>query len=527
VLLCNAAPCTIKGSGAILRALNDEIERRGLIGEVKIVETGCLGNSENGPVMVLYPDAVTYCKVSEADIPEIVEEHLMGGRPVSRLIHEEVSSGLVTAVRPAHKKEMRIALRNVGIIDPASINEYISHGGYDGAAKALTQMRPDEVIGLVKDSGLRGRSGGDPTGLKWESIADIDRSNKAVICTADDGEPGSFKDRTIVEGDPHGIIEGMLIAGYAIGASKGILYLRNEYRHSGTQIEWALECAREMGFLGENIMDSGFSFDIELFRGPNAHIGSEDSALIESIEGGRGEPRSTDLKLGDRPALVNNVETLANISQIVMNGADWLCNIGTAKSKGTKILSVCGDVMYPGAYEVPFGTSMREVIYDMAGGIKGGKRLKAVLVGGPSGTCVSEESLDRAFAFEDLASGGGALIVMDDSRCILDMARNAAEYFVRESCGQCTPCREGTKRILEMMKWWSTGAGSAGDLNLVQRLGETMALAAKCEFGQGATNAFRSSLSIFEAEYKAHIINKTCPAGVCAMDVSEECESCR
>lgn len=527
VLLCDASSCTAKGSEGIFSALGMELDRRGLSGEVKVAKVGCLGTSKNGPSMLVYPEGVTYCNLAPTDIPEIVEQHLSGGKPVERLIHQRISSGILAPIRHAHKKEQRIALRNLGTIDPSSIHQYISHGGYEAAGKAITNMHRDGVIGMVKDSGFRGRGGGILTGAKWEAVARIDHTNKSVICTADDGEPGSFRDRTILEGDPHAIIEGLLIAGYAVGASRGVIFLRDEYRAYRGLLEWALQSAREMGFLGRNILRSRFDFDIEVFGSPWAHIDSEDSAVIECVEGGRGEPRSKSLTLSDRPTLVNSAETLVTIPQILIRGADWFSGIGTAKSKGTKIISASGDIAYPGVYEVPFGTSMREVIYEMAGGIKGGRRLKAVLVGGPSGMCVSEESLDRTFAFEDLSPGSGSLIVADDSKCIVDLVRSCAEYFARESCGQCAPCREGTKRILELMKWWSTGAGSAGDISLIQRLGETMAAASKCGFGQTATNVFRSSLPIFEAEFRSHIVNKICPTGVCAMDVSEECEPCR
>ena len=533
ILVCNGTTCVLKGCRAIQSALIEELKDRGLENEVKVVETGCLGISEKGPVMLVYPEGVTYCQVSVDDLPEIVEEHLLKGRVVNRLMYSEKTPSEVNVAQPARQKEQRVVLRNIGAVDPTSIDEYIAVGGYEALAKALTQMTPEQVVDGVKQSGLRGRGGAAfPTGIKWELTAQAAGENKVIICNADEGEPGNFKDRLILEGDPHSVVESMIIAGYAVGASMGYVYIRGEYHQSVAHLEKAIADAREHELLGKDIFGSGFDYDIKVFKGAGAYICGEETALIESLEGKRGEARAKPpfpptFGLNGMPTVVNNVETLANVPQIILKGAEWYTSIGTEKSKGTKIFSPCGDVLYPGVYEVPFGTTMREVIYELAGGIKSGKKLKAVLIGGPSGVCVGEESLDKPFAFEELPPGAGALIVADESKCIVDLMQNVAQFFYHESCGQCVPCREGCKRILETMTWWTSGAGSESDLELISRLGDTMALSAKCGLGQAATTAFRTSLPLFEAEYKDHINRKTCPAGVCGMDISEECETCQ
>ncbi|HPP73922.1 MAG TPA: NADH-ubiquinone oxidoreductase-F iron-sulfur binding region domain-containing protein, partial [Armatimonadota bacterium] len=500
VLVCNGTPCILKGSRAVQTALVDEIKKKGLENEIKVVETGCLGISEVGPVMVVYPEGITYCGVTVNDVPTIVEEHLLKGRVVERLVYKERTASHVSAAAASRSREQRVVLKNVGSIDPTSIEEYIAVGGYEAMGKALTQMTPLEVIKAVKDSGLRGRGGAAfPTGLKWELTADAPGENKTIVCNADEGEPGNFKDRLILEGDPHSIVEAMIIAGYAIGANKGYVYIRGEYHQSVSHLERAIAVAREMELLGEDILGSRFNFDIEVFKGAGAYICGEETALLESLEGTRGEsrmkpPYPPTSGLHGQPTVINNVETLANIPQIIANGAEWFASIGTEKSKGTKIFSPCGDVLYPGVYEVPFGTTMREVIYEMAGGIKSGKDLKAVLIGGPSGICISKEDLDRQFAFEDLPPGAGALIVIDEDKCIVDIMQNCAKFFLHESCGQCVPCREGTKRLYELFTWWQGGAGSPGDLALAQSLGDVMSVSAKCGLGQFAATAFRTSL---------------------------------
>jgi len=533
VLVDTGTPAVLKGALALKETLVKEIERRGLDKEIKVVETGDLGLHAAGTAMVVYPEGTTYANVSPEDIPLIVEEHLLKGRPVERLIYQGESAAVVGSSAHPRSNEMRVVLKNVGLIDPTSIEEYIAYGGYEGLVKALTTMSPQQVVEEVKTSELRGRGGaGFPTGLKWELTAKANGKDKVIVCNADEGEPGNFKDRLILEGDPHQTIEGMVIAGYAVGAKRGIIYIRGEYHQSVQHTEHAINSAREMGFLGKNILDTGFSFDIEVFKGAGAYICGEETALLESLEGKRGESRlkppfPPTYGLDGCPTVVNNVETLANVPHIIAKGADWYKTLGTEKSKGTKIFSPCGDVLYPGVYEVPFGVTLREIIYNMAGGIKSGKKLKGILMGGPSGIIVGEDALDRRLCAEDLPPGAGALIVFDEDKCIVDLMQNIAQFFHHESCGQCVPCREGTKRMLEIFTWMTAGAGSEGDLDILESLGETMALASKCGLGQFAAIAFRTSLPLFKEEYRAHIVERRCPAGVCALDISEGCEACQ
>lgn len=525
VLVDTGTPAVLKGALALKAALIDEIKKKGLDKEIKVVETGDLG-IHGGPAVVIYPEGVTYAPVTVQDVPELVEEHLLKGRQVKRLLYlyKEGVPSVVSAAEQPRSKEMRVILKNVGAIDPTSIDEYIAHGGYEAMFKAVTTMKPEEIIAEVKASQLKGRGGaGFPTGLKWEFTAKAQGPEKAIVCNADEGEPGNFKDRLILEGDPHAVVEAMVIAGYAVGASEGYIYIRGEYHQSVAHTERAIATAREMGFLGKDILGTGFSFDIQIFKGAGAYICGEETALLESLEGRRGESRAkppfppTSGYMGN-PTVVNNVETLAAVPKIIVNGADWYNSIGTEKTKGTKIFSPCGDVLYPGVYEVPFGVTLRDVIYNMAGGIKSGKKLKGVLMGGPSGVLVGPDDLDRRLCAEDLAPGAGALIVLDEDKCIVDLMQNCAEFFYHESCGQCVPCREGTKRILEILTWWTSGAGSEADLELLEALGETMAISSKCGLGQFAAVAFKSSLPLFRDEYLAHVKDKICPAGVCQMD---------
>ncbi|MCE5314263.1 MAG: NuoF family protein [Armatimonadota bacterium] len=524
VLVDTGTPAVLKGAMGIKTALVDEIKKKGLDKEIKVVETGDLGLVGAGPAVVIYPEGVTYANITVRDVAEIVEEHLLKGRQVKRLIYTGASAAVVGGAAKPRANEMRVILKNIGVIDPTSIEEYLAHGGYDGMAKALTQMSPKDVIAEVKASQLKGRGGaGFPTGLKWEFTANAEGACKAIVCNADEGEPGNFKDRLILEGDPHQIIEGMIIAGYAVGASEGYIYIRGEYHQSVAHTEKAIADARAMGILGKDIMGSGFDFDITIFKGAGAYICGEETALLESLEGRRGESRMKPpfpptYGLMGNPTVINNVETLAAVPHIIANGADWYNGIGTEKSKGTKIFSPCGDVLYPGVYEVPFGITLREIIFNMAGGMKSGKKFKACLMGGPSGVVVDEDALDRRLCAEDLAPGAGALIVLDESKCIVDLMQNCAEFFYHESCGQCVPCREGTKRILEILNWWTSGAGSEDDLKLIESLGETMAVSSKCGLGQFAAVAFKSSLPLFRDEYLAHVKDKICPAGVCRMD---------
>ncbi len=524
VLVDTGTPAVLNGAIAVKNALIAEIARRGLDKEIKVLETGDLGTHNRTPAMIIYPEGLTYAGVSVEDVPEIVEEHLLKGRQVKRLIFSEPTAAVIGGATPGRSSEMRVVLKNVGMIDPTSLEEYIAVGGYEATGKALTSMKPADVYEEVKKSSLKGRGGaGFPTGLKWELTAKAPGEQKYIVCNADEGEPGNFKDRLILEGDPHSVVEGMIIAGYAAGASKGFIYIRGEYLQSVSHTEKAIADAKAMGLLGENIMDSGFSFDIEVFKGAGAYICGEETALLESLEGKRGESRMKPpfpptKGLDGKPTVINNVETLAAVPPIIANGADWYCGIGTEKTKGTKVFSPCGDVVYPGVYEVAYGATLREIIYTMAGGIKGGKKLKGVLMGGPSGVVVGVKDLDRKLCSEDLAPGAGALIVFSEDKCIVDIMLNIAQFFKHESCGQCSPCREGTKRILELFERWTRGEGDESQLEILKQMGTTLALTSKCGLGQFAAVAFNSSLPEFEAEFIAHLRDKTCPAGVCAMD---------
>ncbi|MCX8053230.1 MAG: NADP oxidoreductase [Armatimonadetes bacterium] len=524
-ILVDAGPSAVqKGAMALKAALIDEIKKRGLDKEIKVIETGDLGVPGGGPALVIYPEGITYAGVTTADVPEIVEEHLIKGRQVKRLVYTETTPSIVETPDRARSKEMRIILKNVGVIDPTSIEEYIAAGGYEALGKALKTMKPEEIIAEVKASQLKGRGGAAfPTGLKWEFTAKAAGQEKAVVCNADEGEPGNFKDRILLEGDPHQIIEGMVIAGYAVGAHDGFIYIRGEYRQAAACMERAIGVAREMGLLGKNILDTGFDFDIQVFRGAGAYICGEETALLESMEGKRGQSRMKPpfpptYGLTGSPTVVNNVETFCNVPHIINNGAEWYTGIGTSQSKGTKILTPCGDVLLPGAYEVPFGVTLREVLFNMAGGIKSGRQLKAVMMGGPSGAVVGQESLDRRLCAEDLQPGAGALIVVDEDKCMVDIMHNIAQFFYHECCGQCVPCREGTKRMLEILGWWTAGAGSESDIKMLEQLANTMALSSRCGLGQFAGVAFKTSLPLFEEEYRAHLKDKVCPTGVCPMD---------
>ena len=524
ILVDSGTSAILKGAAAVRGALVEEIKRRGLSNEIKVVETGDLGLAGAGAALVIYPEGVTYANVTVADVPEIVEEHLLKGRQVKRLIYSGEGAPIVEAATAPRSAEMRVILSNIGVIDPTSIDEYIALGGYEALAKALTTMTPDQVIAEVKASGLKGRGGAFfPTGLKWDFASKAEGDEKFIVCNADEGEPGNFKDRLIMEGDPHQIIEGMVIAGYAVGARKGYIYIRGEYQQSVAHTERAIDVAREMGLLGTDIMGSGFNYDITVFKGAGAYVCGEETALLESIEGRRGEsqmkpPFPPTHGLLGQPTVINNVETLANVPHIIAKGAEWYCTIGTGQSRGTKIFSPCGDVQYPGVYEVPFGATLRDIIYTMAGGIKNGKKLKGVLMGGPSGVFVGEDALDRKLCAEDLNPGAGALIVVNEDRCMVDLMQNIAQFFYHESCGQCIPCREGTKRMLEFFNWWTAGAGSEADIKLLDSLVSTMQTASRCGLGQFAGVAFKSSLPLFEDEYKAHLKGKVCPTGTCPMD---------
>lgn len=525
VLVCCGNTCALRGARGLLQLMSDQVREQGLENEVRVVETGCLGISEHGPAMVIYPEGVIYANVTPADIPVIVSEHLLKGRIVERLKYQGAQAPVVEpeARVTYFGRQQKVVLRNCGVIDPRSIREYIGVGGYEALGKALTQMTPMEVVAEVKNSGLRGRGGAAfPAGLKWEAVADCPGTQKCIICNADEGEPGNYKDRLIMEGDPHSVIEAMAIAGYAVGATRGYVYIRGEYRQSVENFELAIREACEMGLLGTNIFDSGFDFEIIVYKGAGAYVCGEETALIESLEGRRGQPRlkppfPVTSGLWGQPTLVNNVETLASVPHIINNGAFWFSGIGTEHSKGTKIFSPCGDVLTPGVVEVPFGITLRELLYDIAGGTRSGAGIKGVLVGGPSGVMIGPESLDRKFAFEDLSPGAGALIVMDETRCVVDVVTNCMKFFVHESCGQCVPCREGSRRLYDIVRGWTEGRGSEIEMDMVRELGGSLRLSSRCGLGQFAPVALLSAMDLYPDEFRAHILEKTCPTGTCPL----------
>jgi len=531
VLVCAGTNCVLNGSKVIEKALSEELVKRGLTKEVKIVETGCFGICDHGPSMIIYPEGVLYCRLKVEDIPEIVEQHLLKGRIVERLLYREPLEPKPVQTYSEvdyYKKQQRIVLRNCGIINPEVIEEYIARGGYEALGKALTQMTAQDVIEEMKKSKLRGRGGaGFPTGLKWDFTRKASGEQKYVVCNADEGEPGTFKDRLILEGDPHSIIEAMAIAGYAVGADKGFVYIRGEYTLSIERLKQAIRQAHNLGFLGEDIFGSGFAFDIEVREGAGAYVCGEETALLESIEGNRGEPRfkppyPTNEGLWGKPTLINNVETLANVPSIIQKGGDWFKAIGTERCAGTKVFTLTGDVNNKGLIEVPMGITLREVIYDIGGGIPGGKGFKMAQTGGTSGGCIPAELLDLPMDYDTLAEAGtalgsGALLIMDDTKCIVDITKCFMKFFKHESCGKCTPCREGTLRLYEIMDKISQGKGTREDLALLETLSKTMQIAALCGLGQAAPNPVMTTLRFFRAEYEQHIDAKICPTGVCPM----------
>ncbi len=535
VLCCGGTGCTSSGSQKIQDAFAREIEAQGLAEEVKVVKTGCFGLCALGPVVIVYPDGTFYSRVEEADVAEIVSEHLLKGRPVQRLVYNEVAEGHETP-DAAHsslndttfyKSQMRLALRNCGVINPEAIDEYIAMDGYAALGKALTEMTPDEVIQTILDSGLRGRGGGGfPTGLKWK-FASGNRGNvqKYVACNADEGDPGAFMDRSILEGDPHALIEAMAIAGYAIGADQGYVYVRAEYPIAVNRLQIAIDQAKEYGLLGKDIFGTGFNFDLEIRLGAGAFVCGEETALMTSIEGNRGEPRPRPpfpavKGLFGQPTVLNNVETYANIPQIILKGADWFSAIGTEKSKGTKVFALGGKIKNTGLVEVPMGTTLRHIIEEIGGGIPGGKQFKAAQTGGPSGGCIPAHLIDTPIDYDNLMAigsmmGSGGLIVMDEDTCMVDIARFFLDFTVDESCGKCTPCRVGTKRLLEMLDKIIAGEGELEDLDRMEELCNYIKSASLCGLGQTAPNPVLSTLRYFKDEYIAHIVDKKCPAGVC------------
>ncbi len=532
VLICGGTGCTSSGSPAIRAHLEKELAAHGLSDEIKVVQTGCFGLCALGPIMIVYPEGTFYSRVTEADVTEIVEEHLLKGRVVDRLVYNEPAPGNekheVASLSDTgfYKTQLRVALRNCGVINPEDIEEYIGVDGYQALGKVLTEMTPEEVIDLMKRSGLRGRGGaGFPTGLKWEFAAKNVCDEKYVICNADEGDPGAFMDRSVLEGDPHAVLEAMAIAGYAIGAHHGYIYVRAEYPIAVKRLEIAIGQARDYGLLGKNIFDSGFDFDIDIRLGAGAFVCGEETALITSIEGNRGEPKNkppfpANKGLFGQPTIINNVETLANIPQIIVKGPEWFASMGTETSKGTKVFALGGKITNTGLVEIPMGTTLREIIYDIGGGIPGGKAFKAAQTGGPSGGCIPAKHLDTPIDYENLKAigsmmGSGGLIVMDEDNCMVDVARFFLEFTVDESCGKCVPCRIGTRRLLELLNKITEGNGTLEDIDKMEELCHYIQKNALCALGQTAPNPVLSTLKYFREEYEAHVVEKRCPAGVC------------
>ena len=529
VLVCGGTGCTSSGSARIRERLEKEIEANGLSDEVCVVKTGCFGLCALGPIMIVYPEGTFYSMVQEEDIPEIVTEHLLKGNVVKHLLYEEtVKADKIIPLNETnfYKKQHRVALRNCGVINPEKIDEYIGTGGYEALGIVLTEKKPEDVIQILLDSGLRGRGGaGFPTVLKWKFAAGNDADQKYVCCNADEGDPGAFMDRSILEGDPHAVLEAMAIAGYAIGASQGYIYVRAEYPIAVQRLEIAIEQAREYGLLGKNIFDSGFDFDIELRLGAGAFVCGEETALMTSIEGNRGEPRPRPpfpaLKgLFQKPTILNNVETYANIPQIIVNGPEWFASMGTEKSKGTKVFALGGKIHNTGLVEIPMGTTLREIVEEIGGGVPNGKKFKAAQTGGPSGGCIPAEHLDIPIDYDNLLSigsmmGSGGLIVMDEDTCMVDIAKFFLEFTVDESCGKCTPCRIGTRRMLEILEKITKGQATMEDLDKLEELCYHLQSNSLCALGQTAPNPVLSTLRYFRDEYIAHIVDKKCPAGVC------------
>jgi NADP-reducing hydrogenase subunit HndC len=531
VLVCGGTGCTSSGSADIRAALEKELTKYDLQKEVQIVQTGCFGLCAQGPIMIVYPEGSYYSMVNVADIPEIVSEHLLKGRVVTRLLYQEtVTEEGVKALGDTnfYKKQLRIALRNCGVINPEMIDEYIAVDGYEALGKVLTQMQPQDVIDTVLKSGLRGRGGGGfPTGRKWDLARKLvpDADQKYVCCNADEGDPGAFMDRSVLEGDPHVVLEAMAIAGYAIGASQGYIYVRAEYPIAVKRLQIAIGQARDYGLLGKNIFDSGFDFDIELRLGAGAFVCGEETALMTSIEGKRGEPRPrppfpAEAGLWKKPTILNNVETYANIPQIILNGADWFASMGTERSKGTKVFALGGKINNTGLVEIPMGTTLREIIYEIGGGIPGGKKFKAAQTGGPSGGCIPAEHLDIEIDYDNLIAigsmmGSGGMIVMDEDNCMVDIAKFFLQFTVDESCGKCTPCRLGTRRLYEMLEKITSGNAEMADIEEMEELCYYIKNNSLCGLGQTAPNPVLSTLRYFRDEYEAHVKDKRCPAGVC------------
>ena len=535
VLVCGGTGCTSSNSAAIIEALESEIKKHGLENEVKVVRTGCFGLCARGPIMVVYPEGSYYSLVKPEDVPEIVEEHLLKGRIVKRLLFEEFTMDDIKSLKETdfYKKQHRVALRNCGVIDPENINEYIAYDGYAALAKCLSEYTPAQVIDIISESGLRGRGGGGfHTGKKWSSTAAQKSEQKYVVCNADEGDPGAFMDRSVLEGDPHCIIEAMAICGYATGASEGYIYVRAEYPIAVKRLEIAIGQAREYGLLGKNIFDSGFDFDLHIRLGAGAFVCGEETALMTSIEGNRGEPRPRPpypavKGLFGKPTTENNVETFANVAQIILNGADWFASMGTERSKGTKVFALGGKIKNTGLVEIPMGTTLREIVEEIGGGIPGGKKFKAAQTGGPSGGCIPASLMDTPIDYDNLTAigcmmGSGGLIVMDEDDCMVDIAKFFLNFTVDESCGKCTPCRVGTKRLLEMLEKITSGNATLRDLDKLEELCHYIKANSLCGLGQTAPNPVLATLKFFRDEYVAHVVDKKCPAGVCKALLSYE-----
>ena len=531
VLICGGTGCTSSGGAKLIDEFEAQLKANGLENEVKVVKTGCFGLCALGPVVVVYPEGAFYSRVQTEDVEEIVTEHLLKGRIVKRLVYDETLSENDDTIKSLnevdfYKKQMRIALRNCGVINPENVEEYIAFDGYKALATVLTEMTPQEVIQVIKDSGLRGRGGGGfPTGLKWDFASKSVNEQKYVCCNADEGDPGAFMDRSILEGDPHSVLEAMAIAGYAIGANQGYIYIRAEYPIAVQRLQIAIDQAKEYGLLGENIFGSDFSFDIGLRLGAGAFVCGEETALMTSIEGHRGEPRPRPpfpavKGLWGKPTILNNVETYANIPVIINKGAEWFNTIGTEKSKGTKVFALGGKINNTGLVEIPMGTTLREIVEEIGGGVPNGKAFKAAQTGGPSGGCIPASLIDTPIDYDSLISigsmmGSGGLIVMDEDNCMVDIAKFFLEFTVDESCGKCTPCRIGTKRLLEILDKITKGNGTLEDLDRLELLCHSIKSASLCGLGQTAPNPVLSTLRYFRDEYVAHVVDKKCPAGVC------------
>lgn len=529
VLVCGGTGCTSSHSAEIIAEFEKEIAEKGLADEIKVIRTGCFGLCALGPIVVVYPEGAFYSQIKVEDVPEIVDEHLIKGRIVKHLLYDDTVAGdTVKSLNETqfYKKQKRVALRNCGVIDPENINEYIAMDGYQALAKCLTEYTPDEVIQIVKDSGLRGRGGGGfPTGLKWSFTRKNQADQKYVVCNADEGDPGAFMDRSVLEGDPHCIVEAMAICGYATGATEGYIYVRAEYPIAVKRLQIAIDEARELGLLGKNIFDSGFDFDLHIRLGAGAFVCGEETALMTSIEGNRGEPRPrppfpAEKGLFGKPTTENNVETFANIPQIILHGAESFASMGTECSKGTKVFALGGNIKHTGLVEIPMGTTLREIVEDIGGGIPNGRKFKAAQTGGPSGGCIPASLMDTEIDYDNLTAigcmmGSGGLIVMDDSNCMVDIAKFFLDFTVDESCGKCSPCRIGTRRMQEILEKIIAGKATLEDLDKLEELAHYIKENSLCGLGQTAPNPVLATLKFFRDEYIAHIVDKKCPPGVC------------